>query len=214
VLRLSTAALIAGLIGAGLGIAALVHTANWNLNANALSAASSFTAAAVALWVATTDRWERKRERDTADRVRARLVVVWAVRLETTPLQLQVIVRNKGPRALVDVIFLSLIVENHEDLDPAPTSDKVLPVVGPGEDGHFTFNLDGLEHADPLFVALMGADHPGGNATLRPTAKMWASIKWTDTSGKNWVRRGASGDQHEPMQWDWTLPWWTPGRRS
>jgi hypothetical protein len=103
---------------------------------------------------------------------------------------LQIIVRNKGPHALVDVKFVSLVVAGHENLDLSPTSDTVLPVVGPGEDGDFMFNPDVLEPTHPFFVALRGSDHPRRSATIRPGVKMTATVWWTDTSGKTWQRSG------------------------
>jgi hypothetical protein len=140
-------------------------------------------AAAVALWIATSDRKERKRERDAADEVQAKLVVVSGVRLET--LMLQMIVRNKGSHALVDVKFVSLVVAGHENLDLSPTSDTVLPVVGPGEDGNFMINPDGLEPKHPFFIALRGSDHPRRSATIRPGVKMTATVRWTGHERKN-----------------------------
>jgi hypothetical protein len=187
-----TAPLVVSLIAVALGIAALVHTADWHVNATALSAVGSFSAAVVALGIATSDRRERKRERDAADKVEAKLVVVWGERIDG-PSQLQVVVRNNGTRAIVDVTFVSLVVEDR-DLDLRPTSESELPVVTPsGDDGKFIFNPEAHDPAHPFRRAMRGAPWPqSGPATILNSTKMTATVRWTDASGKTWVRSGAA----------------------
>ncbi|ETZ47007.1 hypothetical protein L839_1101 [Mycobacterium avium MAV_120809_2495] len=63
-----------------MGLPALLTAQGVNINfalvISALSAAGSFTAAAVAVWIATTDRRQRKRERDAANEAQAKLVIL------------------------------------------------------------------------------------------------------------------------------------------
>ncbi|WP_033725483.1 hypothetical protein [Mycobacterium avium] len=72
-----SAALIVALL---VGLPALLTAQGVNINfalvISALSAAGSFTAAAVAVWIATTDRRQRKRERDAANEAQAKLVIL------------------------------------------------------------------------------------------------------------------------------------------
>jgi len=67
--------------------------------ADELVALGAFAAAAAAVWVATTDRRVRGRERDTKDAARAKLVVVTA-QCQENPLEIQVRVVNYGTRAI------------------------------------------------------------------------------------------------------------------
>ncbi|OCB39598.1 hypothetical protein A5676_13010 [Mycobacterium malmoense] len=72
-----SAALIVALL---VGLPALLTAQGVNINfaliISALSAAGSFTAAAIAVWIATTDRRQRKRERDAANEAQAKLVIL------------------------------------------------------------------------------------------------------------------------------------------
>jgi hypothetical protein len=66
---------------------------------NALVAAGTFSAAAAAVWVATSDRRVRKQERDAEDEAQAKPVVISA-QCQENPLELQIRVVNYGTRAI------------------------------------------------------------------------------------------------------------------
>jgi hypothetical protein len=72
---------VAVLVAVFLGLPMLLMVVGVDVDAglivNALVAIGTFSAAAAAVWVATSDRRERKEERDAADDARARLVVLW-----------------------------------------------------------------------------------------------------------------------------------------
>jgi hypothetical protein len=59
----------------------------------------------VALWVATSDRRLRMKERDAEDEAQAKLVIVLP-RRPSNPLELQIQVTNHGTRAIVDLTFV------------------------------------------------------------------------------------------------------------
>lgn len=191
------------LVAVFVGLPALLTTVGVELNAglivNALAAIGSLSAASVALWVATSDRRERKRERNAEDVAQSKLVVIRPLHRgydtstgEGPMLAIDVI--NCGTRAIVDVTFLSLDVEGHEHLDPRPTSEDQLPVVQP-HGGFETFKFDpkfgSQTPPDQFLVALRG----GGRdvrRTIDENAKLTARVRWTDASGNTWERR-ASG---------------------
>jgi hypothetical protein len=72
----SAAFLVALLIGLPALLTAQGVNINFGLIISALSAVGSFTAAAIAVWIATTDRRQRKRERDAANEAQAKLVIL------------------------------------------------------------------------------------------------------------------------------------------
>jgi len=199
--------LTATLVAVFIGLPAFLTAAGIEINAtlivSALAALGSFSASGVALWIATSDRRKRQRERDAEDEAQAKLVVVWGLRLAGgggPSAQLQVIVRNLGPRSIVDATFVDLFIEGHEHLHPSPTSDPVLPVVTAGGDGNFMFK-PATDGADPYYRAVIGKweGKPGGGSdllvppTIQDSTKMTATVRWTDASGKTWERRGLRG---------------------
>lgn len=197
----STAILVAVFIGLPALLTADGVEINTGLIVNALSAIGAFSAAGVALWIATSDRRQRERERDAGDEARAQLVIISANRHEgrvPQSAQLQMIVRNLSPRAIVDATFVGLVVEGHEHLHLRPTTEDLLPVVAAGTDGNFMFQ-PAVAGADPFYRALIGQyeQAPGGGhnqaapATIGETTKMTATVRWTDASGKTWQRSGS-----------------------
>jgi membrane associated rhomboid family serine protease len=71
---------VALLVGVLLGLTMLLTDMGVDVDAglivNALAAAGAFSAAAAAVWIATSDRRDRKHERDAADHAQARLVLL------------------------------------------------------------------------------------------------------------------------------------------
>lgn len=143
----------------------------------------------MALWIATSDRRLRKKDRDDADFTQAKLVIVWTVRRTEQPPWLQVMVRNKGSRPILDVTFVRLSVEDHDFLLPAP-ADNPLPVVDPNGDGNFIFYAsDDLD--DAFRRALLGfRTRPACPLPVRTNSK---------TSRQSWNQRSSRQRFNSPM---------------
>jgi hypothetical protein len=160
---------------------------NIGLIISGLAATGSFTAAAVAVWIATSDRRGRARERDAEDEAQAKLVVVSARRPDH-PLELQIVVTNYGTRAIVDITFVGLVVEGHSFDDLQPTIGPFPVVAAPGGPSLFTFSPGSYDATHPYYVAMRGG---GGPQTITPRTRLTATIRWTDAGGKIWQRSGS-----------------------
>lgn len=77
----------------------------------------AFSAAAAAVWVATTDRRERKDERDAADAAQAALVIAQPFAVAAGYPGLGVAVQNYGMLSILQVTSVRLDVEGHPQLD-------------------------------------------------------------------------------------------------
>ena len=187
----------ATLIALFVGLPALLTVAGVEINAglivNALAAAGAFSAAGTAAWIATSDRRERKKERDAEDEVQSKLVILqpacrdWDS--QTAEMQrIEIPVTNHGTRAIVDVTFVRLTVEGHVFDDLRPTSESRFPVVAPG--GRVIFKLAPPSQPEtPLSQALRGGR--GVPRSIDGNTKMTAWVRWTDVNGKTWERRGS-----------------------
>jgi hypothetical protein len=196
----STAALVAIFIGLPMLLAVLGVEVNVGLIVSALAACGSFTAAGVALWVATSDRRKRQHERDAEDEAQAKLVIV-CPRRPLNPLELQILVTNYGTRAIVDLVFVGLVVEGHHFDDLHPTTGP-FPVIAPPAAsvqlagplaGSSLFSFDpaiyGPTH--PYYIAVRGGPNEEPQ-TITGSTMLTATIRWTDASGKTWERRGSA----------------------
>lgn len=82
---------------------------DWGFVVNALAAIGSISAAVVALWIATSDRTERKKERAAADEAQAKLVLVWTdygvehSGSELDEVEFQLVVLNEGDQPILDI---------------------------------------------------------------------------------------------------------------
>lgn len=167
---------------------------------NALAAIGTFAAAAAAVWVATSDRRIRDRERDAEDTAQAKLVIVSA-RRPSNPLELQVQVVNHGTRAIVDLAVIGLVVESHDFGDLRPTLGP-FPVIAPpfgssplgagplAGSSLFTFSPESCGPTHPYYVALKGGPN-GEPQTITETTRLTATVQWTDAHGKTWRRTGS-----------------------
>jgi hypothetical protein len=97
---------------------------------NALAALGALAAAVAAVWIATTDRRERAKERDAEDEAQAKLVIV-TPRHPNNPLELQILVTNHGTRAIIDITFVGLAVEGHDHLNDLEPTTGPFPVIAP-----------------------------------------------------------------------------------
>ena len=119
---------------------------------NALVAAGTFSAAAAAVWVATSDRRVRKQERDAEDEAQAKLVVISA-QCQENPLELQIRAVNYGTRAITDVTFVDVVVESH-DRKLWPTTGPFPPVAAPGRGlSLFAFNPEVYGREHPYYIS-------------------------------------------------------------
>jgi hypothetical protein len=165
-----------------------------------LAASGSFTAAAVAVWVATSDRRERMRERDAEDEAQAKLVII-TPRRPDSPLELQINVTNHGTRAIIDITFVGLVVEGHDHLnDLRPTIGPFSVIAAPVASTQFAgplagsslFTFDPATYAKwaPYYIAMRGGPN-GERATITPHTWLTATVRWTDAHGKTWQRTGS-----------------------
>ena len=164
------------------------------LIANALVALGTFAAAAAAVWVATTDRQERTKERDAEDEAQAKLVIVYGHCQENQSPELQIRVSNSGTRAIVDVTFVRIVVEGRDLEGLEPSSGPIPPIVAPASmaPGNFsliTFNPDACGSAHPYYIAIRGGPD-GEPRTITANTTVTATIRWTDGRGKTWERWG------------------------
>jgi hypothetical protein len=173
-------------------------TIDVGLIVNGLAAIGSFAAAGAAVWVATSDRRERIRERDAEDAAQARMVIVSPQRSDH-PLELQITVTNLSPRVIVDVTFVQLTAEDHDFGDLQPVMGP-FPVVAPpaaavprggslAGKSLFTFSPEAYGREHPYFVAVRGGPN-GEPMTITSKTRLGATIRWTDASGKIWERMG------------------------
>jgi len=201
-LALAAAVVFAVAVFVGAFIAAplsLGYGVDVGLMVNAVAAFGSLAAAGAALWIATTDRRERKRERDAEDAAQARMVIV-SPRRPDSPLELQIAVTNLSPRVIVNLTFVRLAVEGHDFGDLQPTIGP-FPVVAPpvasvphggslAGKSLFTFDPQKYGRTHPYFAAIRGGPN-GESQTITPRTRLTATIGWTDASGKTWERTGS-----------------------
>ncbi len=166
---------------------------------NALVALGTFSAAGAAVWIATSDRRDRMKERDADDEAQAKLVIVLP-RRSSNPLELQIQVTNHGTRAIVDLTFVGLVVDGH-DLDDLQPTTGPFPVIAPpiasvqfagplAGSSFFTFSPESYGPTHPYYIAVRGGPN-NEPQTITAQTRMTATIRWTDASGKTWERWGS-----------------------
>ncbi|WP_292990647.1 hypothetical protein [Mycobacterium sp.] len=181
---------------------------------NALAAMGSISAAGAALWIATTDRQERKREHDAEDAAQARMVII-SPRRPANPLELQVKIKNLGTRAIVNLRLVRITVQDHDFGNLEPTIGPFPVVASPAASNFaagplagssmFSFNPEAYGPTHPYYVAVKGGPN-GELPTITSDTQLTATVRWTDASGKIWERTGSgpadasSADLSEPIQ--------------
>jgi hypothetical protein len=176
---------------------------------NALAALGAFAAAAAAVWVATSDRRERMRERDAEDEAQAALMIVEPVsRGSENEKQLEVIVKNFGKFPVLDVTLVELIVGGHPQLRPSPRP-RTWPVLEPtrakAEGLTFVFpalrssRVSRSDETDLFRLALYGKTKKGGESygwlqkpTIDQNTTLTATVRFRDANG-NWWETTYSG---------------------
>lgn len=167
--------------GAGIALLALtvcilvpwrigVHTPEHGyLIAYGLSAAGTFTAAAVAVLVATNDirarREERRQERDEADETQARLVIVQPSIDVNNPLRTEIVavVSNFGTLAILDVVLIKLEALGH---GPGSKARTTIPAIPPNQQSE-------LRRSFP-------------RGSVPQNAEITATIQFTDANSNWW----------------------------
>jgi hypothetical protein len=168
---------------------------------SALAAIGSVSGALAALWIATTDRRDRRRKDDAADEARAKLVILSADRPDASG-QLRVLVRNLGPDPMVDLAFVRLDCAGHQ-FNLVPFRHKWFPVLAPSEQKVFVIALPG--NGDSFRKALTGywdpppprLTKPADDATWFPPTidadtMLTATIRFTDQNGNVWQRTASN----------------------
>ena len=186
------AQVVAVLLGLPMLLTAMGVHVDAGLIVNALVALGTFSAAGAAVWIATSDRRDRMKERDADDAAQAKLVIITA-ECQQNPVELQIRVVNNSPRPIVDMTFVRIVVAAHEFDDLQPTTGPYPPVAFPGQMGSiFTFNpeADPYGPAHPYYIAIRGGPN-GETRTITTSTKVTATVRWTDASGKTWERWGS-----------------------
>jgi hypothetical protein len=156
---------------------------------NALAAAGAFSAAAAALWIATTDRRTREQEREDADRKQAGLVRIKAGwqslgRSRDVDPHVQVIVNNWANLPIVDVELTRWEWEGHEAKFSKPQRiEAVMP--SPVVTGDRAGVLTVVPTDDATKTAL-------AEQTITPDTDLTVTVEFTDAGAKRW-RRSSKG---------------------
>jgi hypothetical protein len=157
-------------------------TVDWGLVINAITAAGAFFAGIVALFIATCDRKERKRERRNAAKAQAKLVLSEVTVRESG---FSVEARNYGSSAVLDVELYSaeFLSAGGSTLRPAerPLSYAVLDSDRDRNGG--TFFIEFIDHAGQNVLA--------GKSNADPE-QVLVAIRFTDSQGNHWERSGDS----------------------
>jgi hypothetical protein len=156
---------------------------------NALTAMGAFSAAAVALWIATTDRQERKQEREDADRKQAGLVRITARWQSLGPgpepsgdvdPYVQVIVNNWAKLPIVDVELTRWEWDGHEATFSHPQRIEAVmpsPVATGDQAGHWEI----VPTDDATRTALAAP-------TITTNTDLTVTVEFTDAGQKRWRR--------------------------
>ncbi|MUL45157.1 hypothetical protein FZI85_06170 [Mycobacterium sp. CBMA293] len=192
---------VAAVVAIIFGIPTLLTIAGIHVDAglivNSLAAMGAFSAAAVALWVATSDRRERQSQSDAADEAQAKLISV-SSGVHHARDGLDILVRNVGERPIVDVEFVSLTISGHS-LQLRPRIDKFSIVE---KDAQFQFEPTGTD--DPLAIALQSPEpflRPGRpEPTIVQDSVFTATVQFCDLNGNVWQRsaQNHANDTREP----------------
>jgi hypothetical protein len=166
-----TGSLIASVIALCLGIAALVHTAGWHVNANAMSAAGAFVAALVALTIAVWGWHERKQERNREDTAQAALVIAEPAQVEHQA-ALGAFIQNFGTLPVLNVKLAKLDIAGQPETDPGSSETRAFLQPYRHGQGSCWFECRHLNDAGAL---------PLDQAT-RITATIW----FEDAKGNQW----------------------------
>jgi hypothetical protein len=189
----SAAVLVAVLLGVPTLLTVMGVHVDAGLIVNALVALGTFSAAGAAVWIATSDRRQRMKERDADDAAQAKLVII-AAECQQNPAELQIRVVNNSPRPIVDMTFVRIIVAAHDFDDLQPTTGPYPPVAFSGQQigSIFTFNpeADPYGSAHPYYFAIRGGPN-GESKTITTSTKVTATVRWMDASGKTWERWGS-----------------------
>ncbi|WP_156763350.1 hypothetical protein [Mycobacterium scrofulaceum] len=181
---------VAVLVAVLFGLPALLTMAGVRVDAglivNGLAAIGAFSAAGVAVWVATEDRRERKREREAAAEAQAGLVVA-------EPFQVAgpggvghafgVAVQNYGTLAILQVAVVRLQVDRHPNLDfrRDETGSFVAALLAPRRDGERAgtgFYFRGTEDAR--------VSSAFREKRITQETMLTATLRFTDAGGRRW----------------------------
>lgn len=184
-----------------------------------LAAIGAFTAAGIALCIATRDRKDRAAERHEAQKIAARLVHV-DVRQIPKP-ALDVKVRNYGPLPALDVAIIDATWNEHPDarwtilqanwttVDRVPTPVRK-PVLMPAEDVNDTYDTTAeyrIGFIDPSTNEMIKtaidprtANFPLPNYQPIDRANTTVTVAFTTADGVRWAITTNGTDANEPVR--------------
>jgi len=164
-------------------------TANWGLVINAIAAAGAFSAAIVALSIATWDRRERSQERHDAARAQAKLILVHVTADNMGFAGFGVEVRNYGSTAVLDVEVDSAGYAS------APGSKWRLRERSPQSFAVLDSNREPqsffIEFVDDAGQSVITGKRDGLGMWLSDNAdpkQVTATVRFTDSQGNHWER--------------------------
>ncbi|ORV91188.1 hypothetical protein AWC11_11315 [Mycobacterium interjectum] len=155
---------------------------DWGLVVNALAALGSIGAALAALYIATTDRKERKRERAAGAEAQAKLIVVKAnlwndIGMEAPHYPVRC--TNHGLLPILDVRLESAQMRGYPDVKPT-LSDSVRALL-PGGGEYASF--------DTSWADEQGAPFPkDGTPNHLNAVDIEAAVSFSDVNGNRWLR--------------------------
>jgi hypothetical protein len=149
---------------------------------NILAAAGAFSAAAAAVWIATSDRRERRQEGRDADEAQARLVIVEPSRVaggsSNMAPELAVLVKNYAALSVLDVTVVEFVISGHPQLRPS-MQPATLPVLEPNRDAP----AGALFSFSPPYLSPDDEDEKG----LDPFKKAFVGWRVRDFVKQEWV---------------------------
>jgi hypothetical protein len=184
---------------------------NIGLIISGLAATGSFTAAAVAVWVATGDRRERRHEREAADKAQAALVIVEPV-LTGNPGVVGAFVHNCGTLPILNVKLVGLEVVGQPHLDVTRGREHVRAVLEPRRDDKRCGVFECRPSDDPTDAyqtALYGDSDfrqnrlrfPHGAPSIKADTTLRATVWFEDAKGNSWetVFESVAGNVRVPQ---------------
>ncbi|MUL45159.1 hypothetical protein FZI85_06180 [Mycobacterium sp. CBMA293] len=165
-----------------LSVSAVLHTSHWHVSADVLSAIGSFTAAGVALWVATRAERERRLERERAAVAQARLVQITASPAAEDRLKINV--DNFGREPILDVEFIEarIFTDSGHRFTTGIRALNRLPIMPPRDKPVDNLLREGTWAPDDFRTV-------DGDLWRRDDAIIYVEVrvKFTDADGQRWL---------------------------
>jgi hypothetical protein len=167
-----------------------------------LAAVATFAAVLAALGVAASDRYQRKKERENADKAQARLVLLaadlWPQREHTPTAYFRLSISNFGLLGILDVEFESAALTTRPGSSGEltdPDDERIIPIIKPDHQSMAgeTFDFRPMDGAGQ--PASLGEPFLNGETWAFPMedpTMVSATIRFIDANGNHW-RKSTSG---------------------